>query len=236
MGSVKRLLSILDEIEASNGPGVLVTTAAGPRHFSTGFDLPYWAKSFENLKASLTACLEVMARLLEFPMPTLCVFNGNAIAGGYLLGLCHDMRIMHESVGSICLSELKIGMAFPYPYMHVTRSKLRPMVTTKVLYGVTLKQKEALKDGLIDDTYKDRADLESKLAAYAKRYAQLGAMRQAVKLNKQHQYEASIKACRSFTMDPIFEAHMRAFHAGPLQGFLKQLQKAKKPAQPRPKL
>ena len=92
-------------------------------------------------------------------MPKLWIFDGNAIAGGYILGLCHDYRIMHESVGVICLSEIKIGMAFPYPYNLVTRSKLRQMVCTKVLYGITLKQKEALKDGLIDDTYKDRADL-----------------------------------------------------------------------------
>ena len=92
---------------------------------------------------------------------------------------------MHESVGVICLSEIKIGMAFPPPYNLVTRSKLRQMVCTKVLYGITLKQKEALKDGLIDDTYKNRSDLESKLAAFAKRYANFGEQRVAIKMNKQ---------------------------------------------------
>ena len=54
-----------------------------------------------------------MARLMEFPMVTMCVFNGTAFAGGYFLGLVHDYRIMHETTGSICLTELKLGLPLP---------------------------------------------------------------------------------------------------------------------------
>ena len=90
------------------------------------------------MKQSLLRNCEVLARLLSFPMPTLAVFNGNAIAGGYLLGMCHDYRLMHATVGSICLSELKLGFAFPDPYLHVTRAKLPSMVCTKVLFGITI--------------------------------------------------------------------------------------------------
>jgi len=35
-------LAILDKIEATKGPGVMVTIGTGERHFSSGFDLPYW--------------------------------------------------------------------------------------------------------------------------------------------------------------------------------------------------
>ena len=94
-----------------------------------------------------------MARLLEFPMPTMCVFNGNAIAGGYIHGLCHDFRIMHESNGTICLSELKLGMHMTYPYLVVMAAKLPAAIANKVFFGITIKQAEALKDGLIDQTY-----------------------------------------------------------------------------------
>lgn len=73
-------------------------------------------------------------------MPTLCVFNGNAIAGGYILGLCHDMRIMNAATpGVIALSELKLGLPIPYPYMDAIRARLDPIVCTKVCYGVTYK-------------------------------------------------------------------------------------------------
>ena len=80
-----------------------------------------------------------MARLLEFSMPTMCVFNGTAIAGGYIFGLCHDYRIMHESRGSICLSELKIGFALPYPYMRVCAAKLDQGVCTRLVCAITVK-------------------------------------------------------------------------------------------------
>ena len=39
MDFVEKYLAILDKIEASSGPGVMVTIGTGARHFSTGFDL-----------------------------------------------------------------------------------------------------------------------------------------------------------------------------------------------------
>ena len=45
---VNQYLAILDEIEATKGPGVMVTIGTGKKHFSTGFDLPYWMADYEN--------------------------------------------------------------------------------------------------------------------------------------------------------------------------------------------
>ena len=94
-----------------------------------------------------------MARLISFSMPTMCVFNGNAIAGGYILGLCHDFRIMHETNGFICLSEAKLGLALPYPYLKVCAAKLDAMACNKLAFAIDVKQQEALQDKLIDSTY-----------------------------------------------------------------------------------
>ena len=85
-----------------------------------------------------------MARLLSFSMPTMCVFNGTAIAGGYIFGLLHDSRIMHETIGNICLSELKLGLALPEPYMKVCKAKLNPIVCSKLVYAITVKTPEAM--------------------------------------------------------------------------------------------
>ena len=83
----------------------------------------------------------------------MCVFNGNAIAGGFILGLAHDFRVMHESNGAICLSELKLGLPLPPPYMGVFAHKLSARVVNKIAFGITLPQSEALKEDLIDETY-----------------------------------------------------------------------------------
>ena len=65
---IEKYMAVLDEIESTEGPGVMVTIGAGKRHFSTGFDLPFWAKDEQNMIKSLIVCTRMFARLLEFPM------------------------------------------------------------------------------------------------------------------------------------------------------------------------
>ena len=36
---IKEFVSILDQIEATKGPGVVVTVSSSKKHFSTGFDM-----------------------------------------------------------------------------------------------------------------------------------------------------------------------------------------------------
>ena len=132
----------------------MVTIGLGKKHFCTGFDLPYWMESYDNhMKPSIYRFQVLMGRLVSFSMPTMCVFNGNAIAGGYILGLCHDYRIMHETNGYICLSEAKLGLPLAYPYSVVCAAKLDAMICNRLSMAIDVKQPEALKDKLIDSTY-----------------------------------------------------------------------------------
>ena len=118
-----------------------------------------------------------MARLLEFSIPTMCVLNGNAFAGGYLLGICHDARIMNEAVGDICLSEMNLGISLPKPMMLVCKAKLGHNVCIRLAMAVTFSPEKALRDGLVDYTYSTMEDLEDQLKTHMKRYAPLGANR-----------------------------------------------------------
>jgi enoyl-CoA hydratase/carnithine racemase len=95
-------------------------------------------KHYNNFRDSIILFQELLARLMEFPLPTMCVYNGTAIAGGYIMGLAHDFRVMHESNGIICLSELKLGLALPPPYMGVVAAKLPARVACKISFAVTI--------------------------------------------------------------------------------------------------
>ena len=131
-------MEVLDQIEKTDGPGVLVTIGTGERHFSTGFDLKYWMKSYDNMYDSIHLFQRLLAKLIAFPLPSLCVFNGTAIAGGYFMGLAHDYRIMHDTKGTICLSELKLGFALPPTYIKFVVSKLHSTVASKLFMAVTV--------------------------------------------------------------------------------------------------
>jgi len=237
---INKYLEILDKIEATEGPGVMVTIGTGKRNFSSGFDLPYWAKDIENTRASIERFCELMARVLEFSMPTLAIFNGNAIAGGLIWGLCHDSRIMNEKVGFMCLSELKLGIALPPPYMLVCRAKMTPVVCSKYSYAINADQKEGLKDGVIDDTYSSIEDLQKKIGAFTKRFAAMGAVRGAIKTNKQNQFESTIQGCRSFKFTPMQYEGLKRNHKlikKIVASMAQQAQAAKKAAaKPSPKL
>jgi len=50
-----RINAILDEVESSVGPSVMVTVASGPKVFSSGFDLKFWAKNPANPILSIEA-------------------------------------------------------------------------------------------------------------------------------------------------------------------------------------
>ena len=73
----------------------MVSIGTGSKIFSSGFDLEFWASKYENMYTSIVWFQELIARLLSFSMPTMCVFNGTAIAGGYIFGVSHDFRIMN---------------------------------------------------------------------------------------------------------------------------------------------
>ena len=145
----------MDRIEEAEGPGVLVTIAPGPRHFSIGFDLPYWMENSENALVSLIRFQELMARLVTFKLPSMAVINGTAIAAGYWLTLSHDIRTMDASKGNICLSELKLGMTIPFPYTRMLVAKLDPIIVTKISFSIDYEAKEALQDKLVDSLYQD---------------------------------------------------------------------------------
>ena len=96
---MEEYMALLDKIEATTGPGILVTIGVGKKHFSTGFDLPTWIGEPETYYPSMELLRVLMDRLIRLSMPSLCVFNGNAMAGGYFMGLCHDFRLMNSQQG-----------------------------------------------------------------------------------------------------------------------------------------
>jgi enoyl-CoA hydratase len=78
--------------------------------------------------------------------------NGHAIAGGCVIALAADVRLMAEGDGKIGLPELLVGVPFPTAALEVVRfavpgEKLQSLIYT----GRTLSAREALGAGLVDE-------------------------------------------------------------------------------------
>jgi enoyl-CoA hydratase len=126
----------------------LVLTGAG-RAFSAGVDLrrmvddgpPY-------VSAFLPALSEALLAVFDCPRPVVGAVNGHAIAGGAILAMACDVRLM--SAGTIGLTELLVGVTFPAaPYgiaAHATGHRLQNLLLT----GRTVGPDEALAMGIVD--------------------------------------------------------------------------------------
>jgi enoyl-CoA hydratase len=90
--------------------------------------------------------------LFTFPRPAVAAINGHAIAGGCVIALACDARLMAEGDGRIGLPELLVGVPFPPVAMEVVRFAIPTEKLQSLIYtGRTLLAREALGAGLIDE-------------------------------------------------------------------------------------
>jgi enoyl-CoA hydratase len=94
-----RVADALDDLVTDTALKVVVVTGAGPV-FSAGFDLGEFRAAFDDaaLAERLWASSDrYHATLLRFPLPLVAAVNGPAIAGGFDLALCCDLRVAASS-------------------------------------------------------------------------------------------------------------------------------------------
>ena len=60
---------------------------------------------------------------LAFSQADLAI-NGHAFGAGFMMALCHDVRIMREDRGFACANEMQLGMAIPLPELALFRHKI----------------------------------------------------------------------------------------------------------------
>lgn len=148
---VEAFADALDEVEAAPHPRGLVTTSSGD-FFSTGFDLEWIASNPDRTGEIVAAIHELFARLLELPVPTVAALRRHAIAGGALLALAHDYRVMREDRGYFALPEVDVRIAFTQGITDLVRSRLGPQVAHEALTsGRRYTGLEAHAAGIVDE-------------------------------------------------------------------------------------
>ena len=130
----------------------LVLTGTGSI-FSAGVDLFRVTRGGAD---SVRHFLPLLSRFLRthvaFPRPVVAAVNGHAIAGGCVIALAADARLMAEGDGRIGLPELLVGVPFPTAALEVVRFAVpREKLQSLIYTGRTLSAREALGAGLVDE-------------------------------------------------------------------------------------
>jgi enoyl-CoA hydratase len=142
------LLNALTEAVTASDRAVVITGSGAS--FSAGVDLRRILEGRRPYtEALLTALSRTYRAVFDHPRPTVAAVNGHAIAGGCVLALACDLRLM--SGGRIGLTELAVGVPFPTTALEVVQHALGPR-TGRVLLGGQVEDREhALALGMVDE-------------------------------------------------------------------------------------
>jgi len=114
----------LDEVENAAAPRALVTTGT-QKFYSNGLDLAWMTDAGQSeAQEFLVSVQALFARMLCFPAVTVAAINGHAFAGGGMLALAHDYRVMREDRGYFCLPEADLGMPLTEGMTALIQSRL----------------------------------------------------------------------------------------------------------------
>jgi enoyl-CoA hydratase/carnithine racemase len=132
-GFIAALNQALDEVEESKVPAALVTTGEG-KFYSNGLDLE-WMGSIgaKEVQQHVDGVHSVFLRMLTFPMITVAALNGHVFAGGAMLALAHDYRVMRADRGYFCLPEVDIKIPFTKQMDALIRARLPKVVAHEAM-------------------------------------------------------------------------------------------------------
>lgn len=142
-----------DALDYAAGDGVAaLVLAGGPKVFSAGLDVPtLLTLSRERMLAFWRDFFGVAARLARFPAPVAAAIDGHSPAGGAVLALFCDTRIMARGPFKIGLNEVEVGLQVPNCIQAALRRQVGPRQAERLLVaGAMVESEQALAIGFVD--------------------------------------------------------------------------------------
>ncbi|KAG6844957.1 putative secondary metabolism biosynthetic enzyme [Tephrocybe sp. NHM501043] len=140
--------------DKSGGKGALIIVGKKDqdKFFSNGLD---FVNVVPNANFFPVTFNPLLARLLAFPIPTIAAITGHCYAGGFMLSLVCDYRVMTDGSKRnawLCMNEVHFGAVWPLSFAAILRAKVgdHRLQRKIALEGHRFTAKEAYDDGLLD--------------------------------------------------------------------------------------
>lgn len=172
----------------------LVLGSSNDKFFSIGFDIPQlFELTQDDFKVYYQAFNRVCMDLYTFPRPTVAAITGHAIAGGCILALCCDYRLVAQGRKLMGLNEIKLGVPVPYPGDCILRHLVGVRNAREIMdSGEFYQPEKLLQMGVVDQVL----PLEQVLSQAVEKASLLGTMPQEafamIKRNRVEMVEAQV--------------------------------------------
>lgn len=137
---------------AADGARGLVLSG-GPKVFSAGLDVPYLlGLEPEPLRHAWNVFFEGARALAESPIPVVAAVGGHSPAGGCVLALCCDYRVMAHGPFRIGLNEVEVGLVVPEAIQYLLQRVVGRYRAERLLVaGAMVEAEQAQAIGLVDE-------------------------------------------------------------------------------------
>src|SRR5262245_57390592 len=154
---VEALIGALSEAEADHAVRGVLLASTG-KIFCPGLDLQELILlDRPGMERFMTRFSTAVLALYTFPKPVVCAMHGHALAGGSVLGLCTDWRVLRRGA-LVGLNEVKVGVPLPFSVALIVRDAVpRTALAEVALLGRNFSDEAALEAGLADELADDAA-------------------------------------------------------------------------------
>ena len=149
---VAELAEALTAVRADTTIRALVLASGIDRYFAIGLDLPeLYPLPKDGFDAFMRSFERVCMDLYTLPRPTVAAVSGHATAGGAVLALCCDRRVMAAGRSVMGLNEARLGVPVPYLVDRIVRDLVDGRTSRDVLEGGEFMHVDELRAaGLVD--------------------------------------------------------------------------------------
>jgi enoyl-CoA hydratase/carnithine racemase len=150
--------ALMSELQAAVAEGVRAGKAAlvlsgAPRVFSAGLDVPeLLTLDPQALRAAWQSFFALLSELAHCPIPIAAALTGHSPAGGTVLALYADHRVMAEGKFHIGLNEVRVGLPVPEVLVRALTFAVGERQAARLAVGgLLVDPAEALRVGLVDE-------------------------------------------------------------------------------------
>lgn len=218
---IRQLTQTIKSLEQDPSCRGFILGSTSKKVFCAGLDISEMYKpTGASLETFWTALQELFLTLYPSPLISIAAIEGHSPAGGCLLALCCDERIMTSTQGVIGLNETRLGIVAPFWFQDALINTIGHRQSEKMLgLGLQYDGKRAKELNLVDESLPtqevmDKAHERMKewlLIPQAARQLTKQALRHQVvdKLKKQQQHD--LEAFQNLVLAPKTQANLEKY-------------------------